>query len=131
MRFRTFMSVAMATSLAASTAFAGADDLTVFDWSGYEDAGFYGAYKDKHGGKPSYTFFASVDEAFTKLQSGFAADLAHPCSDAVRKWHAAGLLQPLDTSKLKNWDAMLPEIRNVDGVEIDGQIWMMPFEWAA
>ena len=129
MKFETFGGVALAASIAATAALADAGDLTVFDWSGYEDPGFFGTYVEKHGGSPSYTFFGSVDEAFTKLQSGFVADLAHPCSDAVRKWHAAGLLQPLDTSKLKNWDALLPEIKNVDGVTIDGEVWMMPFEW--
>ncbi|MEP5091466.1 MAG: extracellular solute-binding protein [Paracoccaceae bacterium] len=103
--------------------------LTVFDWSGYEDPGFFASYLEKHSTAPTYTFFGSQEEAFTKLQSGFTADLAHPCSDAVRKWVAADLLEPLDTSKLDNWDAMLPAIRDVDGITIDGKTYMMPFEW--
>ena len=129
MRFGAFGAWALSTTLAAGMAVADADTLTVFDWSGYEDPGFFGTYVEAHGGSPSYTFFGSQEEAFTKLQSGFSVDLAHPCSDAVRKWRAAGLLQPLDTSKLKHWDALLPQIKNVDGIEIDGQVWMMPFEW--
>jgi len=121
--------VALSAMLASGTAIAGGADLTVFDWSGYEDQGFFADYMAKYNEAPSYTFFGSQEEAFTKLQSGFAADLAHPCTDAVRKWVAADLLVPLDTSKLKNWDAMLPEIKEVDGVMIDGTAWMMPFEW--
>lgn len=113
----------------AAPAFAGGADLSIFDWSGYEDQGFFGAYMAKYGEAPSYTFFGSQEEAFTKLQSGFSADLAHPCSDAIRKWVAADLLVPLDTSRLSNWDKMLPEIKNVDGVVMDGNVWMMPFEW--
>lgn len=113
----------------ATAALAGAEDLTVFDWSGYEDPGFYGAYKEKYGGQPTYTYFGSQEEAFTKLRSGFTADIAHPCSDAVRKWVAADLLEPIDTSRLKNWDALLPKIKEVDGITIDGKTWMMPFEW--
>ncbi|MFN3209367.1 MAG: PotD/PotF family extracellular solute-binding protein [Roseovarius sp.] len=104
-------------------------DLTVFDWSGYEDPGFYGAYAEEYGENPTYSYFGSQEEAFTKLQSGFTADLAHPCSDAVRKWVAADLLQPLDPGKLTHWDAMLPEIKKVDGIVIDDQVWMLPFEW--
>jgi putative spermidine/putrescine transport system substrate-binding protein/spermidine/putrescine transport system substrate-binding protein len=84
---------------------------------------------EKYGEAPSYTYFGSQEEAFTKLQSGFTADLAHPCSDAVRKWVAADLLVPLDPAKLNNWDAMLPKIKEVDGIVIDDQVWMMPFEW--
>jgi len=121
--------VALSAMLASSTAIAGGADLTVFDWSGYEDQGFFADYMAKYDEAPTYTFFGSQEEAFTKLQSGFTADLAHPCTDAVRKWVAADLLVPLDTSKLKNWDAMLPEIKEVDGVTIDGTAWMMPFEW--
>jgi spermidine/putrescine transport system substrate-binding protein len=113
----------------AAPAFAGGADLSIFDWSGYEDQGFFGAYMAKYGEAPSYTFFGSQEEAFTKLQSGFAADLAHPCSDAVRKWVAADLLVPLDSSRLNNWDKLLPEIKNVDGIVMDGNVWMMPFEW--
>ena len=78
---------------------------------------------------PSYTFFGSQEEAFTKLQSGFTADLAHPCSDAVRKWVAADLIKPLDPAKLDHWDALLPQIKEVDGIMIDGEVYMMPFEW--
>lgn len=119
----------LAATLAAGAALAGGADLQVFDWSGYEDQGFFADYMSKYSEAPSYTFFGSQEEAFTKLQSGFTADLAHPCSDAVRKWVAADLLVPLDPTKLTNWDAMLPEIKEVDGIQIDGQLWMMPFEW--
>lgn len=130
MMTRTTMRGAVAAAaLLAGPAFGAADDLTVFDWSGYEDPGFFGSYVEKHGGAPSYTFFGSQDEAFTKLQSGFQADLAHPCTDATRKWAAAGLIQPIDTDKIDNWDAILPAIRDVDGVTFDGETWMVPFDW--
>ena len=115
--------------LVAGMAHAEGSDLTVFDWSGYEDPGFFGAYVEKHGSAPTYSYFGSQEEAFTKLQSGFEADLAHPCTDATRKWAAAGLIQPIDTSKLDNWEAMLPTIKEVDGITFDGETWMVPFEW--
>ena len=124
-----FGALALTALLAPGMTLADGAALSVFDWSGYEDEGFFGAYMGKHGAAPSYTFFGSQEEAFTKLQSGFTADLAHPCSDAVRKWVAADLLQPLDTSKLTNWDTLLPEIKEVDGIVIDGEAYMMPFEW--
>lgn len=122
--------VALALALAMPGAvLADAEDLQVFDWSGYEDENFYLKYIEKHGGKPTYTYFASQEEAFTKLQSGFAADLAHPCTDAVVKWADAGLIQPIDTSRLTNWDKLIPTIRDVKGITHDGKVWMVPFEW--
>lgn len=129
MKLTSLRALALTMALPVGMAAADGADLTVFDWSGYEDQGFFGNYIAKHTDAPTYTFFGSQDEAFTKLRSGFEADLAHPCSDAVRKWVAADLLQPLDPAKLKNWDNLLPEIKDVDGVVIDGKVYMMPFEW--
>ena len=123
------LTAAVVATFTAGQALANAADLTVFDWSGYEDQGFYGDYVEKYGGAPSYTYFGSVEEAFTKLQSGFEADLAHPCTDALRKWVAADMLKPIDTSKLENWDQLMPKIKEVDGITIDGQTYMVPFEW--
>lgn len=122
---------ALALSVASAPLTLSADgaDLTVFDWSGYEDSGFFGSYMEEYGDAPSYTFFGSQEEAFTKLQSGFTADLAHPCSDAVRKWVAADLIKPLDPARLDHWDALLPQIKKVDGIMIDDKVYMMPFEW--
>lgn len=129
MTFTTIRALAIASALPATLAAADSTDLTIFDWSGYEDPGFFGDYVKAYDGSPSYVFFGSQEEAFTKLQSGFTADLAHPCSDALRKWVAADLIQPLDPAKLDNWDALLPEIKSVDGVMMDGQVYMMPFDW--
>lgn len=119
----------VATSLWLSDAKADGSDLRVFDWSGYEDGGFFKAYTDKHGSAPSYAFFGSEEEAYTKLRSGFKSDLAHPCIGVTRKWAAAGLIKPLDTSKIKNWDQLLPTIKSISGVAFDGKTWMMPFDW--
>lgn len=129
MKKMTLGALALSVASAPLTATAGGADLTVFDWSGYEDTGFFGSYMEEYDEAPSYTFFGSQEEAFTKLQSGFTADLAHPCSDAVRKWVAADLIKPLDPAKLDHWEALLPQIKEVDGIMIDGEVYMMPFEW--
>jgi len=126
---RLLAAAGMAGMLLSGPALAAGSDLTVFDWSGYEDQGFFGSYVEKYGEAPSYSFFGSQDEAFTKLRSGFSADLAHPCTDALRKWVAADLIQPIDPNRLENWDKLLPAIKNVDGVVMDGKVYMVPFEW--
>ena len=130
MRTQRIAAFLFATAISTGSVTAGGADLSVFDWSGYEDPGFFASYMAKHGDEaPSYSYFGSQEEAFTKLMSGYSADLAHPCSDAVRKWVAADLIQPLDESKLTNWADMLPEIKEVDGIVLDGKLYMLPFEW--
>ena len=106
-------------------------ELTIFDWSGYEDPSFHPNYVEKYGESPTFTFFGDEDEAFEKLRAGFKADLAHPCSQSVVKWREAGLLQPLDTSRIEGWNDLLPGIMGMKDLATtpDGTAWFMPWDW--
>lgn len=110
---------------------AAADNIVVFDWAGYEDPAFHPSYTAKFGSEPDFSFFGDEEEAFQKLRSGFKADLAHPCSQSVSKWRDAGLLEPLDTSKLASWNDVLPGIKAMKGLMTadDGTAYFLPFEW--
>ncbi|CAM5485185.1 putrescine transport system substrate-binding protein [Aquamicrobium terrae] len=131
---RLALSLALAGSmavLAATAARAEDKELTIFDWAGYEDPSFHPKYAEKHGDSPSFAFFGDEDEAFEKMRSGFKADLGHPCSQSVVKWREAGLLQPLDTSKIAGWNDLNPQIvamKNLVTSE-DGTVWFMPWDW--
>ncbi|WOS65657.1 type 2 periplasmic-binding domain-containing protein [Sinorhizobium fredii] len=120
-------------SLVSSTSVAAlaADTLTTFDWSGYEEPAFHPACAAKHGTGPDFGFFGDEEEAFQKLRSGFKADLAHPCSQSVAKCREAGLIEPLDTSKLTHWNDTDPDIAAMKGLmtTADGKAWLLPFEW--
>ncbi len=107
------------------------DGLTVFDWAGYEDSAFHEAYIEKNGSSPEFAFFGDEDEAFEKLRAGFEADISHPCSQSVMKWRDAGLLKPIDTSRIAAWNDILPGISNMPNFMHDdaGQAWVVPFEW--
>lgn len=107
------------------------DSLTIFDWSGYEIPEFHPGYVEKYGDSPAFTFFGDEDEAFEKMRSGFKADLAHPCSQSVVKWRDAGLLQPLDTSRIAAWKDLNPGIMAMKDLSTtpDGTAWFMPWEW--
>jgi spermidine/putrescine-binding protein len=131
---RLVLTLALGGALAASAAaFAVAEegDLTIFDWAGYEDPSFHPKYAQKYGHSPTFTFFGDEDEAFEKLRSGFKADLGHPCSQSVVKWREAGLLQPLDTSRITGWNDLLPGIMAMKNLATtpDGKAWFMPWDW--
>ena len=102
-----------AVLLFSGAAFAEDSELVVFDWGGYEDPGFFQAYIDKYGDAPTYSFFSDEEEAFQKVRAGFRADLGHPCSQSVVKWRNAGIIVPIDTSRLSNWDKVMPEFANM------------------
>ena len=108
-----------------------ADTPTVFDWSGYEDPAFHPKYTEQHGDSPDFSFFGDEEEAFQKLRSGYKADVAHPCAQSIVKWREAGLLEPLDTTKLTAWNDMLPAFKAMKNLMTsqDGTAWFLPFEW--
>jgi len=122
--FRTTATAAIA--LVASGAFAADPELLVFDWSGFEEEGFYVAYEEKHGVAPSYAFFGEEEEAFQKLRSGFRADVSHPCSQSVEKWRAAGLIEPWDISKIPSYAEVEDSYKNNPIFADDTGVYFIP-----
>lgn len=70
--------------------------------------------------------FSTNDEAVTKLQSGFHADLINVCTDESRRMVDLGLLQPIDTSRVTDWESLFPALRELTGVVQDGEVYMVP-----
>jgi len=118
--------------LAASvvTPAAAADKLQYFTWSGYELSDFNKSFLTAHPDGVEATVFGDDDDAFTKVKAGFRPDLAHPCYDKVARWNKEGLLQPIETAKIKNWDKIFPVFRNLPDIQAgDGKVWMVPWDW--
>ncbi len=128
------MKLTLATALLLGTALAGAanadgSDLVVFDWAGYDDPGFYQSYVDAHGSDPLFSFFTDEEEAFQKMRAGFKVDAGHPCSQSVPKWMEAGLLEPVDPSRIPEWANLEPGFRDIEAYWKDGQPYFIPMDW--
>lgn len=106
-----------------------AEDLLVFDWTGYEGPELHQAYIKKYGASPTITMYADVHEAFQKIQAGFKPDTVHPNIWDVRRFVDAGLLQPWDTSRFSNWPDVFPELQQPEGSVFDGQQYLIPTDW--
>jgi spermidine/putrescine transport system substrate-binding protein len=125
------------TRLAAASLFAALavpasaqEKLQYFTWSGYELPEFNKSFLDAHPDGVEASFFGDDDDAFTKVKAGFKPDLAHPCYDKVARWNKEGLLQPIDTTRIKNWDAIFPVFANLPDIQAgDGKVWMVPWDW--
>ena len=120
---------ALAVGLSFNVAQAADKDLVIFDWAGYEDENFYLSYIDKHGDKPTYSFFSDEEEAFNKIRAGFKADMAHPCSQSVIKWREAGMIEPFDTSRMPNWKDI--SFGDAEGFTVNGQVYVVPVDWGS
>jgi spermidine/putrescine transport system substrate-binding protein len=73
--------------------------------------------------------FGSNDEAVAKLLAGFEADVINSCVDeATLEMVQRGLYQPLDTSRLEHWDDIFPSMKELPGVVVDGQTYIVPVD---
>ena len=106
-------------------------DLTLF---AYED-GFIPAYiapfeKQYPSVKLRTSAYDSGDAAVAKLRAGFEADVINLCVEENAEVAVKlGLLQPLDTSRIENWDRLFPIFYKLPGVTMpDGKHYMVPVD---
>lgn len=124
--------VAVATLPAgARNAMAAAEDqATYFTWGGYDIPELFGPYQEKHGELPNFSIFGGSEEALTKMRGGFVVDVSHPCNQALPRWVASGLFQPIDPTRLSNWADVMPELVDMPGNDAEGgNVWLTPFDW--
>jgi spermidine/putrescine transport system substrate-binding protein len=102
-------------------------DLTFF---AYEDAFEPALLNPFETANPGVTVrtaaFSNADETITKLQSGFQADVINVCVEDTARMAAAGLLQPIDTARIQDWDRLFPAFKELDGVVVDGEVYLIP-----
>lgn len=101
-----------------------------YTWSGYDDPNFFPSYVAKHGGPPIMQTFLDESEALEHLKGGLQVDVMHPCNGQIRTWRDAGILQPIDTTRLSHWPDVLDPLKTIPGAMIDGQQWFIPIDWA-
>ncbi|MEX2274659.1 MAG: extracellular solute-binding protein [Actinomycetota bacterium] len=73
--------------------------------------------------------FGSGDEAIAQLQAGFEADVVNSCvEEATAQMVDLGMYQPLDVSRLEHWDEIWPAMKEMPGVQKDGQVYLVPVD---
>ncbi|HEY4944259.1 MAG TPA: extracellular solute-binding protein [Rhizomicrobium sp.] len=104
--------------------------VSLFQWEDYMDPPFLADYVKTYNEKPSITIFADEDEAFAKMRAGYRPDVMGPCYYEFPRWQEAGLIQPIDTTKLKNWNKISPTLRNLPGISAGpNKVWFVPHYW--
>jgi len=100
-----------------------------FTWAGYDSPEFMTNYVAKHGAEPQYSFFGDEDEAFSKMRSGFRPHATFPCGVSLKLWNDGGLLAPIDTTKLSNWDDVIDVFKDAPHSVVNGQRVYVPEDW--
>ena len=102
--------------------------LLVQDWAGYEKEEFWQPFIDQHPDtRVEYSFVADDAESFAKAQNNNDVDVMHPCANYFKLFVENGLVQPIDTSRLKYWDTIYPDLAEIG--QVDGKQYFIPWDW--
>lgn len=103
-------------------------ELSVLEWAGYEIpdmwADFGAAYPDV---EVTFNFGASDPDIYAKVLEGSSEDVIHFYTPYLGFYVDKGLIQPIDTSRLTNWDKVPDGFK--ESCTIDGQVYCIPWDW--
>ncbi len=103
--------------------------LHLLEWNGYQYPEYYPEYIAKYGSPPAFTFFDNADNALKRMRTGYQVDLVHLCTGQMAEAKDSGLIKPLDTSRIPRWSEIPPVLLELPDVQIDGEYWIVPWEW--
>ncbi len=122
--------IAIAMAMAGCSGGDKAATLNVYNWSDYIDPALLEQFTKETGIKVVYDTFDSNEVQETKvLTGGTGYDIVTPSNHNVPRFIAAGAIQPLDKSKLKNLGNLWPEIMQYMEPYDPGQKYTVPYMW--
>ncbi|PWK62448.1 ABC transporter substrate-binding protein [Roseicyclus mahoneyensis] len=130
MTHRTALGTALAFALAAPT-FAQAQDLLVFDYSGFENPEFHQPFIETHGASPEFVFFGDEDEAFQRLLAGFRSDVTHICAGSVPRWQASGIIEPWDRTRIAAYGTLNASLVDQDVLAGTADLYFLPTDFGS
>ena len=118
---------AMPKSAAASTT------MTWMGWQGYETPILTGTFLADNDIDFQPTFISSNEEIITKLQAGGLGN-----TDVITMYFGylplmaeGGLLETIDTSRISNFDRLIPRFNEQDAIRQDGNLLGVPWNWGS
>ncbi len=119
--------------LRATPAFAGShigDRVVLATWPNYHEQANFDMFTDKTGAFMQVNVFGSNEEMLAKLQAGGSGwDVYVPTNYTITTYVEEGLIEPLDVSKLPNYDPAAFEARFSDAGTVDGVLYAVPKNW--
>jgi putative spermidine/putrescine transport system substrate-binding protein/spermidine/putrescine transport system substrate-binding protein len=105
--------------------------LNLLMWEGYADPLFIKGFEEQCQCKVSASYMGSSDELVAKLRGGSASnyDVISPSSDVATMIASAGLVAPLDLSRIPTYNQLTPKLTSMPLVQIKGGVYGVPFTW--
>jgi len=107
-----------------------AKELNIWTWSIYCPDFATKSFEEKYGVKVNCAFFKSNEDCWNKMQAGGeseGADIIQPSNHMVTPLANAGLIAPIDVSKITNYEGIIESFKKADYNTIDGKQYSVPF----
>jgi hypothetical protein len=108
-----------------------AQDLLVFDYSGFENPDFHQPFVNQYGGSPEFVFFGDEDEAFQRLLAGFRSDVTQICAGSVPRWQESGIIEPWDRERIAAYDTLNANLVGQDVLAGSADLFFLPFNFGS
>lgn len=96
----------------------------------YARPNFLKPFEDSTGISVKTELFSDPAEVVTKLKAGGAGvDILLDGCYHVEISYAEGVIQPIDVSQVPNWEHVIEEFRDADGLMFDDKFYGIPFIW--
>ena len=110
------------------TAFASAEELTVFNWFDYIDPAVIDLFEEETGITVKYVNFTTNEEMYTKLEAGAGTyDVIFPSEYMIERMIAHDMLEELDLSAMPNFANVMDRLK--DPSYDPGNKYSVPYMW--
>ena len=106
------------------------DRVILATWPNYHDVDNFDAFTEATGANVQVNVFGSNEEMLAKLQAGGSGwDVFVPTNYTITTYVSEELIDPLDLSKLPNFDTSAFDPRFSDAGSVDGTVYAVPKNW--
>ena len=106
------------------------DRVVLATWPNYHDPANFEQFTEMTGAHVQVNVFGSNEEMLAKLQAGGSGwDVFVPTNYTITTYVGEDLIEPLDLSKLGNFDAASFDPRFSDAGSVDGTLYAVPKDW--
>lgn len=106
------------------------DRLSLATWPNYHSQDNLDAFAKTTGARVSMSVFGSNEEMLAKLQAGGSGwDVLVPTNYTISTYVGLGLIEPLDLSRIPNFDAAAFQQKFMAQGTVDGKVYAVPKNW--